>query len=360
MLAAMDPTPPRGDPGPLLTRQSLLAQGRSEAELRAAARRSGPLVVVRRGVYVDRSRWEAADEDVRARWRDRAVHLTLKREHRLSHDSAARLWDLPLLQVDEPLVHVTRTGVRGSRVEHGVKHHLAHGLLGSTTHAGVPTTGLARTALDLAREHGHRHGAVAAVDVLRRGVPHSDLESVAKSMWCWPESAAVRRALLYADPGCESPGEVLTLELVSSLGLGTPRTQVAVRLADGRVVWCDIVVGCHVVESDGKVKYARVEDGGVATRPPHEVAWDERRRERKLLELGLGVSRVVWSDHWGRARAAAADRLREEIRETHARTGTQLPAEIVELNARLRPARVPWAYGSLQRGVPGALPGFDH
>ena len=41
-------------------------------------------------------------------------------------------------------------------------------------------------------------------------------------------------------------------------------------------------IGCHVFEFDGRVKYRRTEDGGVADRPPDEVVWEEKKRERLI------------------------------------------------------------------------------
>lgn len=330
------------DSAGLLTRQHLLDGGASPRVVRDATRVGGPLVVVRRGVYVDRHRWEVSDGTARMLLRDRAVHLTVRQPHRMSHDSAARAHGLSLLRGLPDLSHLTRSGVRGARTEHGVKHHLAHGELTPDEVAGLPVTGLARTALDLGREHGARQGAVAVTEVLRRGVPRAELERVLSSMWCWPGSTQARAALALADPGCESVGEVLALELVAGLGLGAPITQLAVRLADGRLVWCDLCVGCHVIEFDGKVKYHRRDDGGVAERSASEVAWAERQRERAVLAEGLGMSRLVWADYWGAARLAAEERLRREILETHARLGQQLPPHLLELNARVRPRRVPW------------------
>lgn len=232
--------------------------------------------------------------------------------------------------------------MRGARAEHAVKHHLAHGELEPEEVAGLRVTGLARTALDVGREHGFRQGVVAVTEVLRRDVPRADLERVLASMWCWPGSTQARAALAFADPGCESVGEVLALELVAGLGVGTPVTQLAVRLGDGRLAWCDLCVGRHVVEFDGQVKYRGRDRGGVADRSPGEVAWAERQRERALLAVGLGVSRLVWADFWGAARAAAEDRVRREILQTHEQLGRDLPAQVRELNERLRPGRVPW------------------
>ncbi len=59
-------------------------------------------------------------------------------------------------------MHVTRPGVTGSRTENGVKHHLAaYGEDDVTTAGGQRVLALARTAVDLGREHGFEDGVVA-------------------------------------------------------------------------------------------------------------------------------------------------------------------------------------------------------
>ena len=55
-------------------------------------------------------------------------------------------------------------------------------------------------------------------------------------------------------------------------------------------------IGCHVFEFDGRVKYRRPEQGGVADRPADEVVWDEKKRERLICAEGLGLSRIIWED----------------------------------------------------------------
>ena len=77
-----------------------------------------------------------------------------------SHDSAAHLLGLPFLRPRRELVHVTRPGVVGSRHQHGVKHHRAPFLATQVVRAGGwRCLDLARTALDLAREHGYDAGS---------------------------------------------------------------------------------------------------------------------------------------------------------------------------------------------------------
>ena len=111
---------------------------------------------------------------------------------------------------------------------------------------------------------------------------------------------------------------------MTELGHGRPRTQFPVRTATG-VVWCDLLLGRHVFEFDGRIKYVRQADGGVASRPVEEVIWDEKKRERLIRAEGLGVSRIIFDDYWGSARVLALARLQAEYQLTTTQLGTVLP-----------------------------------
>ena len=109
----------------LITRLQVLDTGMTPEHLNGLVR-TGRWVLVRRGVYMPAHLWEALDPyDGQQRMRARGAHLQLRRAHVLSHESAARELGLPILRPETDLIHVTRRGVRGGRVEHGVKHHLA-------------------------------------------------------------------------------------------------------------------------------------------------------------------------------------------------------------------------------------------
>ncbi len=104
---------------------------------------------------------------------------------------------------------------------------------------------------------------------------------------------------------------------MTELGIGRPETQFPVRLSAG-VAWTDLRVGCHVFEFDGRVKYRRIDQGGVAQRPAEEVVWEERNREREILGEGLGVSRVIWNELFGTARDRLKQRLLHRVRRNRA------------------------------------------
>jgi len=291
---------------------------------------------------VERSVWEELPLLDQWRARDRAAHLATSVRHELSHDSAARFHGLPLVGIRKDLSHVSRPDVHGSRTEHGVKHHKADLPSGTGIVVdGLPVTGIARTAVDLAREHGLPTGLAACDAALRAGVRRAELQAELVGMAHWPGVVAARSATELADPRAENAGESLARLLVLELGLGdVVEPQFAVRLP-GRVVWIDLRVGCHCFEFDGRIKYRPLADGGVAVRSAEEVVWAERQREREVCAVGLGMSRLVWDDLFGAARARAKARLLAEYAVTAARFGTRLPDHLAEFSRLHSHDRVP-------------------
>ncbi len=321
----------------MVTRRQAKAAGYTERELRTLTAVNGTWLAVRRGAYVERDIWDALDPfDGRARMRDLAAHLTMTTPHLMSHDSAARALRLPMLRPEQELVHITRYGVGGTRTEHGVKHHMTQlGLLNTRVVDGMRVTGLARTAVDLAREHGFVCGTVACDAALEGGLEIADLEAELVPMWCWPEVTQARAAVAAACPGAETPGETLTRLLLVELDIGVPETQFPVRIGEG-VAWTDLRIGCHVFEFDGRVKYRRGDQGGVADRPVEDVLWDERTRERLVCAQGLGMSRVVWDDLFGARREETKARLRSEYDLSVRTLGCVLPDRLARSAAEIR------------------------
>jgi len=327
--------------GGLVTREQARSAGYRGPELRGLTSPRGRWVVVRRGVYMEREIWDALSPLDQWRARDRAAHLAMSVPHELSHDSAARLHDLPLMVIRQDLTHISRPDVQGSRTEHGIKHHKA--ILPSRRSvrvSGMPATGIARTAIDIAREHGLPSGLAACDAAMRAGVPRAALNAELAAMAHWPGVIAARTAAELADPRAENGAESLARLLVLELGLGEVEPQFAVRLS-GRTVWVDLRVGCHCFEFDGRMKYRSRAEGGVALRPAEEVVWDERQREREVCAVGLGMSRLTWGDLFGEARVRAKARLLAEYAVTVARFGTRLPDHLAEFSRRHSHDRVP-------------------
>jgi hypothetical protein len=325
----------------LFTRRQAVEAGHTEREIRTATRSGGPWVTIRRGVYAERDLWETVDGyDGPALLRDRAAHLIMRQDHLMSHDSAARAHGLAFLRPATELSHVTRFGVGGTRTEHGVKHHMTRlGLLNTATIAGMPVTGLARTAVDIGREHGWVSGTVACDAAIELGLDRADLEAELVPMWCWPDVTQARTAVALCRPGAETPGETLLRLLVLELEIGEPDPQFPVMIRSG-VAWTDLRVGCHIFEFDGRVKYRRPDQGGVSDRPVEDVLWDERTRQSEICAEGLGMSRAVWDDLLGAPRDRTLERLGREYAVTSARFGDVLSERLARSAAEIR-ARSP-------------------
>lgn len=281
--------------------------------------RSGRLVPVRRGVLVDAEVWDAA-EPFRARplLRVRAAALSLQSpSYAFSHDSSSIVLDMGAPSPESALVHVSRAKVHGDAVRAGVKHHRAPYLHADVLEVhGLRVLGPARTALDLAREHGRAAGLAGCDAALRRGVRREELADAFSRMHCWPGSTVMRWCIEHADAGAESYLESLGRELVLELGVGVPQTQFG--LSDGRrEVWCDMRVGRHVYEVDGLLKYP---DDPEAARL---VLRKEKERQDFIGGFKLGVSRITAYD-CGAGRAAALGRLHREQADTDRRFGTSI------------------------------------
>jgi hypothetical protein len=309
--------------GNLLTRRQALARGLSRHQVDGWVR-SGAWVPVRRSVYALADFWEGLDER-----RGRPLHLAraasvaMTTPHVMSHDSAALELGMELLARPPLLVHVTRPGALGCRSEHGVKHHRAPYAPDQVVLVdGRPVLDLARTAADIAREHGVLHGVVAFDHALRSGATRDDLARVIAQMRSWPHVTRVREASDLADGGAANLAESLGRMLVTELGVGRPQTQFG--LTDGtREVWCDLRIGRHVVEIDGAVKLRPVGQGGFAEHPERALA-GEKQRQDFICGFKLGMSRLGWADLWGEARERAKRRLLREYLDTEARFGRDI------------------------------------
>jgi hypothetical protein len=308
----------------LISRSDALAQGLSGDAVKQLVGR-GLWIPVRRGFYVHRDHWQTLDE---RRGRPllvvQAVHRGMLRPHVISHTSAALVHMLPFLEPRDRLVHITKYGAPRARVRDGVKHHQSRYRQDHVMWIdGLPVLSLARTALDIAREHGFTAG-VCAIDAARqRGVTVDELWHEREAMWHWPRVTVVDETIAFSDQGAESLGESLSRILLDELGLGPIQTQFELRDATGGAR-CDLRVGRQVFEFDGLVKLQPPERGGVADRPPEEVVAAEKRRQDWVCGFHLGMSRLTWPELWGRQREVTKLRLLREYAATTARYGTNI------------------------------------
>ena len=322
--------------GGLLTRRDALDAGMPPSLITAAIR-AGDFVVVRRGVYALGEVWNSADEyRGRYRLRSRAATMVMHRGWVMSHDSAADEHELELLRPSDPHVHITRPGYTSAWTRYGVKHHYARYRPSQVVEPdGVPALDMARTVADVAREHGEQAGVVIADSAMRHGVSRAELLEAVAPMEQWPYSTHARNAIDLADPRAENAHESLGRILVRELGVGEPDPQFPIRTSEG-IKWCDIRVGNHVFECDGRIKFLPPDRGGVATRPAEDILWDEKKRERLIAGRGLGVSRILFEDYWGSRRSAAAARLIAEFDISRARYGPDLDPQLAREAAEIR------------------------
>lgn len=305
----------------LITRRRALECGFDDRDIRRLLK-LGSWVQVRRGIYCEHALWTALDPFCqRPLLAVRAARLVLRCPHVASHDSAALAHRLGVPDARRALVHVTRRKVHGDAERAGVKHHLAPYLDTQVQHvAGLPVLDVARTALDLAREHGLEAGVAACDQALGTGVSRSALKEARAAMWCWPMSRVMDEAIMLADPGSESWLESVARVFVTGLGLGLGRPETQFGLTDRtRTVFCDFRLGRHVFEVDGRSKY----DDQLQDATPTDVLMREKERHDFVAGFKLGVSRLTARDLYVTPRDTET-RVRREVADTCARFGTDI------------------------------------
>lgn len=308
-----------GQAGLFLRRQAL-ACGYSSGEFQALTKRNGgPWKRVRYGVYILREEWVATPPSDRARLLDRAAALVCNHDAVLSHSSAARMLDIPVVETDDQLSHVTRIGnSRTAKVEAGIKHHRARLPSGDITRVdGLACTTALRTVVDMTREFGFRTGLVAADAALRAGACREALLERASAMTHEPGGPAVKAMVTMADPGAQTPIETLGRIVLTDMGIADLRLQYRIDLPLGGFAEVDLYSPSlhHIFECDGRLKYVDQYDDRGRPRSADDVLWLEKRREDQLRGMGYGVSRMVWSDVLERNFGRVSARLRQEIKQ---------------------------------------------
>lgn len=279
---------------PLTHRQSVLADGWSDHDLRRGERR-GELSRIRRGSYADPEALASLDEAQRHRLVVQAATRT-PTPCVVSHASAAAVWGLPLYRVDLSRVHFTRPRAAGgrrsaARIDHG-GDLAAHDV---TTADGIRVTSAARTIVDLARTESEAAAVVAADHALhhRLVTPDAIAEVLSRSARV-PGVGAGRRALMRSDGRSESPGESLTR--LALAGVAALDSQVTLCGSDGRfVARADFGVedALLVIEFDGLQKYLGHRSPGQTI---EDAVLSEKRREDAVRGLGYLVLRIVWRE----------------------------------------------------------------
>lgn len=284
--------------------------------------RSGDLVRIRRGVYLDASVWATLEPYERYRALVRGTAWGCTSPPVLSHESAAVIWGLPLLGTLPKDVHVLVERASGGRSDPGIRRH-ALGIDADdvTTVGGLLVTTLARTVVDLAAG-GSVYRAVAAADAAihldaydpRPMLTKAEILAQWERMTPFRGFARARNLIDFSDERAGSPGESASRVSIAVVGFPAPDLQRHF-VVDGRDAWADFyweqvdAVG----EFDGEGKYldARLRSG----RPIERVILDEKYREDALRRQVSGFTR------WGLAEALSPQRLRIKLLELGLRPG---------------------------------------
>lgn len=248
--------------------------------------RSGQLVRVRRGAYVLRSAYDAADPDERYRQRTRAILRTRPGLDAASHHAAVLLHRVDTYGVDLTTVDVVGQ-VKAPRVRSGLRTHPGRGIVADRA-SGVNVVLLPTALVQVAGGSGVVPAVCSMDDALHDR--RCTMEELRSAVPLLPEHHrdAAARAIALTDPASESVGETRTRILLGDLGFDVT-SQVPLRTPRALVGRVDFLVdGLVVVEFDGLVKYEGA-DGRAALAA-------EKLRESAIVDLGYEVVRLVWAD----------------------------------------------------------------
>jgi very-short-patch-repair endonuclease len=199
----------------------------------------------------------------------------------LSHETAGRLWALPVPATRE--IHVALPGRGGVHRRPGLRLHRIRYLHPSdvTRRDGIPVTSPARTLLDLAAGLPTRElaRAVEEATILRL----VSIDSLAEQFSRYPRHhgvAALREATRREPARTRSEAERRLLELIRAARLPEPQTNAPVGPYEVDFLWPEARL---VVEVDGYAFHS--------TRAAFER---DRRRDAELQALGHRVVRATW------------------------------------------------------------------
>ena len=258
-----------------------------------------------RGVYVERSVWDAASPAQRHVLMTAGRILTSRLSPVASRRTGALVHALPLLGAPPKVPLLTRAPRHPrDRSESSTLQVAPLEASEQVVAGGVPVASLPRTACDVARTSSFREGVVVADAVLRRRVPPHELLAAAERCAGWPGGPRARRVARFADGRADGPLESITRVAYALERLPRPETQIEIWSPDGDFLglvdflWREQRV---VGEADGLGKYDQ----------PFALQ-KEKLREEGLRSWGLEVVRNVWDDVWtAPARRRLAIRVRQ-------------------------------------------------
>ncbi|MFC8521980.1 hypothetical protein [Pseudarthrobacter sp. NPDC057230] len=287
---------------PLLLSRDRNLHGLSANDL-AKRVRSGALVRVRHGIYIDGPAWRAMKPWEQYRVRIQAAAEAFEKPTVFARHSAASVWEIPTIGFHHPVKALTLKN-DGGRSRAGVSRHFAaRADLKVVRLEGLLVTDRIRTVLDLAAFSPFAEAVVPMDHVLRpdprRQLPaitKAELESGMGSIYSAAATRRIRAAIEFADPASGSAGESWSRALIHVAGFESAVLQQRFSDADGLVGYSDFywkesrVVG----EFDGEEKYLKSEFLKGLTASQAVVA--EKQRENRIRALGYNVVRWDWAD----------------------------------------------------------------
>ena len=264
---------------------------------------------LRRGVFTTADRWARLGARDRYLDRIRAVVATRRHDPIVSHQSAAALWGIPLSSAWPQTVHVLAVPASRVRSKNGVfVHRTPFDWEEIVEIDGVLVTSPALTLLDLARTVSFEDAVVALDHAVnpRRATPEvlvypEELSERLARCGSLRGSVQAQRAIDFARPNADNPGESRSRVAIFELGFPDPELQVRHPNPRGGWYFTDVewprlgMIG----EFDGKGKYLKEEF--LRGRPPGDVVYDEKVREDHLRAEGFTVVRWGWAELADRA-----------------------------------------------------------
>ncbi|HMD94187.1 MAG TPA: DUF559 domain-containing protein [Trebonia sp.] len=264
--------------------------------------RSGDLVRVRYGVYATKQAVISAEGSQRRAHalQVAAVVAAVGRDTVASHQSAAAIHGLDLLNQPEQLVTLTRPPLRPSNRSQsdGILFHMAELPAEHVTKLfGIRVTTVSRTVVDLARTSPFKAAVVAADSALRADkTTKAELDHVCAECSQWPGVRQARKVIAFGDCRAESVLESCARVVFHELGLESPELQVTVR-GEGFAYRVDFCWGRHrtIAEADGLAKLASRDD-----------ILAQFRRDRLLRDAGYKVVHFTWRELFDTPEAVVA------------------------------------------------------
>lgn len=282
----------------IYTRHEILTRGITEAQLRSQVAR-GELSRLHRNIYLE----TAVAETLQPWERHNLTTLVAFKSSPgtvFSHESAAALWELPLIRRERLKVHIycsENSRGRLAAIPKAVRHvRLTPATPTLQTSLGAYTTDHTTTVIDCAQTMLFDQATVLADAVVWRGL--LTIEQLRSCLFAYSgrNKAKVHRVAQSVSALAESPGETLVRLQLDVMGLRYIE-QYEVWVA-GHLYRGDFYLEEHgvFIEFDGMMKYTEY---GATDR----VLVQERQREKDLTNAGFRVFRVNWSQIFLRPQA---------------------------------------------------------